>query len=131
MVARDYMNLNARMEFHFAMIDTVCGRNPKENYIRFRFKGGATRMVQRERRAGFIAEVLQFYDFFTDARGDLVNGTITEMPQIDVEERLVMLGRLLGFTRLMDAVMHNDKSPKIMARAFIDGNYSLEGVSLE
>lgn len=67
----------------------------------------------------------------TDARGDLVNGIITEMAQSDVEERLIMLGRLLGFTRLMDAVMHNDNSPKIMAQAFIDGKYSLEGVNLE
>ncbi len=53
------------------------------------------------------------------------------MAQSDVEERLIMLGRLLGFTRLMDAVMHNDNSPKIMAQAFIDGKYSLEGVNLE
>ena len=127
LIARDYLNLNARLEFHFTMIDTVCGRNPKDNYIRFRFKGGGTTQVQRERRARFIAEVLEVHDFFTDRRGDLVTGTIMEMAQGSVEERLVMLGRLLGFSRLMDAMMHDDESPLLLARAFLDGNYSLEG----
>ncbi|MFA5902891.1 MAG: hypothetical protein WC836_03085 [Desulfobacula sp.] len=75
--------------------------------------------------------MLQFYNFFTDIRGDLVNGTITEITQNDVEERLIMLGRLLGCARLMDAVMHSDNSPNNMDQAFIDGNYSLEGIPLE
>jgi pyruvate,water dikinase len=131
LIAKDYLNLNARLEFHFTMIDTVCGRNPKENYIRFRFKGGGTTQVQRERRARFIAEVLEVHDFFTDRRGDLVTGTIMEMAQGSVEERLLMLGRLLGFSRLMDAMMHDDKSPRLLARAFLDGNYSLEGLHPE
>lgn len=131
LVARDYLNLNARLEFHFAMIDTVCGRNSKDNYIRFRFKGGGTTQVLRDRRAEFIAEVLEAHDFFTDRRGDLVTGTIMEMSQGAVEERLIMLGRLLGFSRLMDAMMHNDEAPRLLARAFLDGNYNLEGIDPE
>ena len=128
MIARDYLNLNARLEFHFTMIDTVCGRNPRDNYIRFRFKGGGTTQIQRERRARFIADVLETHDFFTDRKGDLVTGTIMEMPLKSVEEKLVMLGRLLGFSRLMDSMMHNDDSPAILTRAFLEGNYSLEGI---
>ncbi|MFA6013019.1 MAG: PEP/pyruvate-binding domain-containing protein [Desulfobacteraceae bacterium] len=127
LIARDYLNLNARLEFHFTMIDAVCGRNPKDNYIRFRFKGGGTTQIQRERRAVFIAQVLEHHDFFTDRRGDLVTGTIMEMVQSAVEERLVMLGRLLGFSRLMDSMMHNDESPGLLAKAFFEGNYTLEG----
>ena len=129
LIAKDYLNLNARLEFHFTMIDTVCGWNPKDDYIRFRFKGGGTSQVQRERRAKFIAEVLEVQDFFTDRRGDLVTGTIMEMLQSSVEERLVMLGRLLGFSRLMDAMMHDDESPQLLARAFLDENYTLEGIN--
>uniref|UniRef100_UPI004049FA94 hypothetical protein n=1 Tax=Dissulfurimicrobium sp. TaxID=2022436 RepID=UPI004049FA94 len=38
-ISRDYMNLNARMDFYFVMIDTVCGLNPMANYLRFRLRG--------------------------------------------------------------------------------------------
>jgi hypothetical protein len=31
----------------------------------------------------------------------------------------------------MDAMMHDDKSPQLLARAFLDGNYSLEGLHPE
>jgi pyruvate,water dikinase len=127
LIARDYLNLNARLEFHFTMVDAVSGRNPRDNYIRFRFKGGGTHRIQRERRAEFVAMVLEHHDFFTDHQGDLVTGTLMEMEQAAIEEQLVMLGRLLGFSRLMDSMMHDDESPGRLARAFFDGNYSLEG----
>nr|CBX29061.1 hypothetical protein N47_J00420 [uncultured Desulfobacterium sp.] len=130
-IAKDYLNLNARIDFHFTLVDTVCGRNSRDNYIRFRFKGGGTAMVQRERRTMLIAEILKAYDFFTDCKGDLVTGTIAEMSQSATEERLVMLGRLLGFCRLMDAMMYNDETPIIIAQAFLDGNYSLEGLPVQ
>lgn len=130
-IAKDYLNLNARIDFHFTLIDTVCGRNSRDNYIRFRFKGGGTVLVQRERRTRLIAEILKAYDFFTDCKGDLVTGTIAEMSQGSTEERLVMLGKLLGFCRLMDAMMYNDETPKLMAQAFLDGDYSLERFQLQ
>ena len=37
----------------------------------------------------------------------------------------------IEWAMIEDRVMHNDNSPKIMAQAFIDGKYSLEGVDLE
>lgn len=40
LAARDYLNLNAHVEFHLAMLDAICGRDTHANYIRFRFKGG-------------------------------------------------------------------------------------------
>ncbi len=61
LLSRDYLNLNARVDFHFAMVDSVCGPNLSENYIRFRFKGGGTSAVQRNRRAEFISMILQAY----------------------------------------------------------------------
>ncbi|MBU1053226.1 MAG: pyruvate, phosphate dikinase [Proteobacteria bacterium] len=130
-IAKDYLNLNARIDFHFSLIDTVCGRNSKDNYIRFRFKGGGTALIQRERRTKLIEKILNTYDFFTDCTGDLVTGTIAEMSLSSTEERLVMLGRLLGFCRLMDAMMYNDEAPMTLAKAFLDGNYSLEGLPLK
>jgi pyruvate,water dikinase len=126
LISRDYLNLNARVDYHFAMLDSVCGMSARENYIRFRFKGGGTTQVQRERRAQFIAEVLRAYDFFTDQRGDLVTGTILEMEKGEIEARLVMLGRLMGFSRLLDASMQDDSMPAKIAQAFRSGDYGLK-----
>ena len=105
LIARDYLNLNARVGCHFTMVDAVCGMTPRENYIRFRFKGGGTTALRREQCAVFITEVLAANNFFVDRREDLVTASILETGQPETEDRLVMLGRLLGFSRLLDATM--------------------------
>ena len=125
LITRDYLNLNARVDYHFAMVDAVCGMNPRENHIRFRFKGGGTTAVQRERRAQFISEVLQANDFFVDQRGDLVTATILETQQSETEDRLVMLGRLLGFSRQLDATMRDDTVQARWRGRFMDGDCAL------
>jgi pyruvate,water dikinase len=131
LITRDYLNLNARVDYHFAMVDAVCGMNPRENHIRFRFKGGGTMAVQRERRALFISEVLEANDFFVDQRGDLVTATILETQQSETEDRLVMLGRLLGFSRLLDATMRDETVHRKVARAFMDGDWALNSLDQE
>jgi pyruvate,water dikinase len=131
LITRDYLNLNARVDYHFAMVDAVCGMNPRENYIRFRFKGGGTIAVQRERRARFIADVLVANHFFVDQRSDLVTASILETGQSETEERLVMLGRLFGFSRLLDATMRDDTMRRKVADAFLDGDYALDSLKEE
>ena len=131
LISRDYLNLNARVDFHFAMIDSVCSPNIAENYIRFRFKGGGTSALQRNRRAEFISMILQANGFFTDTRGDLVTGFTSEQPMETIHQGLVMLGRLLGFSRLMDAAMTSDEAPGQVAQAFLDENWSLEGLHFQ
>lgn len=128
MISRDYLNLNARMDFHFVMIDTVCGANPSGNYIKFRFKGGGTNLTQRRRRASFIAELLEQNDFFVDWKDDLINGEITGIEQAAIQEKLVFLGRLLGFTRLLDMAMTSDSSAEKVAKAFMAGDYALSSL---
>jgi pyruvate,water dikinase len=131
LITRDYLNLNARVEYHFAMVDAICGLNPRENYIRFRFKGGGTTAIQRERRAQFVSEVFAANSFFTDRRGDLITASLLEAEQEEIKEKLVMVGRLLGFSRLLDATMRDDSMPGKVAQAFIDGDYGLERLNGE
>lgn len=126
LIAQDYLNLNARVDFHFAMIDSVCGPAATENYIRFRFKGGGTALVQRERRAMFIEIILKRHGFFTDRRGDLLTASATELGTEQARENLLMLGRLLGFSRLMDAAMTEEDAPQRVAEAFLRGDWSSE-----
>jgi pyruvate,water dikinase len=123
-VTRDYLNLNARMDFHFVMIDSVCGIDSRSNYVRFRFKGGGTSAQQRRRRVECIVAILETSGFACDARDDLVTAELKGAPQKIMEEKLGVLGRLLGFTRLLDAAMRSDEAPKLAAGAFLTGDYA-------
>jgi pyruvate,water dikinase len=131
LITRDYLNLTVRVDCHFAMVDAVCGTNPRENYIRLRFKGVGTNAAQRNRLALFITEVLEANDFFVDRRGDLVAAFISETRQSETEDRLVMLGRLFGFSRLLDATMRDDTVYQRAARAFLDGDFALNSLDHE
>jgi pyruvate,water dikinase len=128
LVSRDYLNLNARMDFHFVMVDTLCGIDPRSNCIRFRFKGGGTTLAQRRRRIRCIAEILEANGFFCNVQDDLITATLQGGAASMLEEKLVTVGRLLGFTRLLDAAMVDDDAASATARAFLAGNYSLAGL---
>jgi len=121
LAARDYLNLNARVEFHFAMLDSVCGRDSHANYIRFRFKGGGAGVERSRRRAEFLRRVLESNDFYTSVVGDLVTASLTGATKDVVQDRLVMLGKLLGFSRFLDGVMVGEDTPGILADAFLHG----------
>ncbi|MDA8139543.1 MAG: PEP-utilizing enzyme [Desulfobacteraceae bacterium] len=123
LAAKDYLNLNARVEYHFAMLDAVCGAQSPTNYIRFRFKGGGTSDQRCLRRARFLCEVLEAHGFYSSMVGDLVTASLAGAPHERVAEALVMLGRLLGFSRLLDALMEDDETPRRLARAFLEGRY--------
>jgi pyruvate,water dikinase len=43
LVADEYMNLNSRLAYHYSLVDACLSDTPGENYISFRFEGGAPR----------------------------------------------------------------------------------------
>ncbi|UJX43195.1 pyruvate, phosphate dikinase [Desulfovibrio sp. JY] len=118
LAARDYVNVNARVEFHFAMIDAVCGPRTRGNYVRLRVKGGGAATPLRERRATCLADILAAAGFYVDRRGDLVTASLTDVSGDDAAKGLVLLGRLLSFMRLLDAAMTDDDAPARAADAF-------------
>jgi pyruvate,water dikinase len=123
LAARDYLNLNARVEFHFAMLDAVCGGDAQANYIRFRFKGGGAGPERGHRRAMFLRHVLEGNGFVTTVVGDLITASLTGASRDVVRERLTMLGRLLGYSRFLDGTMKNDNTPLLLAEHFLQGHY--------
>jgi len=129
MVSRDYCNMNARMDFHFIMIDAVASPEPRSNHIKFRFKGGGTSLARRRRRALCIGEIFEQYGFSVDVKEDLVNASLQGAAREAIEEKLVMVGRILGFTRLLDAAMGDDAMIPAVARAFMEGDYALSGLT--
>ncbi len=124
LAARDYLNLNARVEFHFAMLDAICGRDTHANYIRFRFKGGGAGRERGHRRALFLQHVLEKNGFYTKVIEDLITATLAGASKEIVHERLIMIGRLLGFSRFLDGIMGDDATAIRLAEQFLAGNFS-------
>ena len=113
------------------MVESVCGPSLHENSIIFCFKGGAADVQRRERRARFIAEVLEHHGFEVDRRQDLVNAWVKKLPQNQIEELLAMLGRLMGSARQLDVTMSTETRVAACVEAFLKGDYGLQALAEE
>jgi pyruvate,water dikinase len=56
--------------------------------------------------------------------GDLITATLKGASKEIVHERLIMIGRLLGYSRFLDGIMSEDSTPIHLAEEFLAGNYS-------
>lgn len=126
-ISRNYLNYSSRLGYHFATIDAYVSEVRNDNYITFRFKGGAADEVRRGRRVRFLGLVLEKLDFDVEVTGDLVVGRLWKYPQPLMEEKLDLLGRLMGCARQRDMLMADDALIQWYAEAFLAGNYKFEG----
>lgn len=124
-LSRNYANFSSRLGYHFSIVDAYLGRDENDNYISFRFKGGAARVEKRIRRAQFLNEVLRRRDFWVDQKADLVNARIKRLPIEEMEEKLRMLGRLMGCSRQLDVTMYNQGMVEHYVELFLRGDYSM------
>jgi pyruvate,water dikinase len=122
----EYVNFNSRLGYHFAVVDAYCGPHVNDNYVGFSFKGGAADIGRRSRRAGLIALILQRLGFQTTLKGDLVRGVIKKYECPILNDKLEMLGRLMGAVRLLDMVLCDDGQIDWYADEFMKGNYTFE-----
>jgi len=118
-ISDSYLNLGLRFGYHFNMVDCVASEKRSANYIYFRFVGGITEMARRKRRAAFLSNILRHYDFSVDIRGDLVIGRITKISLPMMEERLRMIGRLVGFSRQLDIYLKSEETISYYTREFM------------
>ncbi|GAB4334202.1 MAG: PEP/pyruvate-binding domain-containing protein [Candidatus Abyssubacteria bacterium] len=126
LLSRDYMNLNSRLAYHFAMVDTLCSQDAAANYVNFRFKGGGTSLERRVLRVRFIGRILESLGFYVNMKQDLLNGALKGLPLPEMEEKLDMIGRLLGCSRLLDMAMEDEATMEWFVDAFLHGNYGFE-----
>lgn len=124
--ARDWVHLSSRLAYHFAIVDSVCGKLVNENYARLLFYGGAAEACRRERRASFLAKVLHHHGFTVSLAGDRVDAILAKRPAEVTEEALVMLGRLMVAARHLDMVMESAATADSFARAFVSGDYGFQ-----
>jgi pyruvate, water dikinase len=127
-LANDYLNLNLRFGYHFVILDTICGDKTDENYILFRFSGGGGDSHGKSLRAGFIGGVLERIGFMVDIKGDLIDGQLKEGDRKTIAEKLDMVGRLLGATRLMDMYLKDASLIEGFVDDFMSGRYHFSSI---
>jgi pyruvate,water dikinase len=124
-ISRDYVNLNLRAGYHYNMLDCYCSEKARDNHVYFRFTGGATDIIKRSRRIELIARVLREYGFNMKMQGDLLIARLSNISREEMEIILDQTGRLMAFTRQLDAVLHDDNKIEQYATNFLKGKYEL------
>ncbi len=127
-LSSDYLNLNLRFGYHFVILDTICGDKADENYILFRFSGGGGDSHGKSLRAGFIGGALERLGFMVDIKGDLIDGQLKEGDRKTIAEKLDMVGRLLGATRLMDMYLKDASLVEDFVDDFMSGRYHFSSI---
>jgi pyruvate,water dikinase len=123
MVAPEYVNLNARLAYHFAMVDAFVSPVAENNFVNFRFRGGGAGEDRRNLRARFLAEALQRSGFDVDRRSDLVTAWMRRFPRAASEEGLAALGALMGCARQLDMLMDDEASVRRFVEHFVRREY--------
>ena len=119
----DYMNLNLRFGYHFVIVDVLCCAAAQDNYVLFRFSGGGADFDQRTLRAEFLSRVLQKLDFEVKKTSDLVDARLSGTNPETTLQKLDLLGRLLGATRLMDMYLKESTQVAGFVEDFMKGRY--------
>ena len=122
-VGADSVNLNTRMAYHFAMVDSVVGEAPESNDVSLRFWGGGAGRAQRGLRAQFLAETLSRSGFSVERRGDLVTARLRRRPAPVSEAGLEVLGRLMGCARQLDMLIRSEAAVADFVEHFLNGRY--------
>lgn len=114
----DYLHAMVRFGYHFAVVDALCSEHDEANYVAFRFKGGGADFERRLLRLSFIAEVLERAGFASDSRGDLLDARYSRQSIRNCLRRLLLVGIVLGQTRLLDMAMTDAAQVERMAGEF-------------
>ncbi len=128
-ISGEYLNFNSRLGYHFAVVDAYCGPQVNDNYITFSFKGGAADIGRRSRRANLIAGILKRLGLKTEIKGDMVRGEIKKYECELLQEKLDIIGRLLGAVRLLDMVLSDDGQIDWYVDEFFRENYTFQRTS--
>ena len=125
MVAPEYLNLNARLAYHYSMIDSVVGEHLENNFVNFRFRGGGTQAFRRDLRGRFLTEVLVRNGFTVDNRGDLVTAWLRGVNRSDCERGLELLGKLMGCARQLDMLLDSKERTYYFVDKFMEEDYEV------
>lgn len=125
-ITDNYLNFNSRLGYHFGMVDAFISEERNDNYISFQFKGGAAAVERRERRARLLKQILDDLGFKAQVKGDLVQGRLVKLSQLETEETLELAGLLIAFCRQLDLALSSENVLERCLQAFKKADYSLK-----
>ncbi len=105
MIARNYCSLMSRFGFHFSTVESYVSERVPENYIIFRFKGGAADDFRKVKRIHLISDILEEAGFTVTVTEDALRARFEDYPMDVMKNRLNIVGYLTMHTRQLDMVM--------------------------
>ena len=104
-VGAEYCNVNMRFGFHFTVLDCLCGGESRANYCQLRLAGGGGDYHGRSLRILLLQSILARLGFEVSVKADLLDARISMLPGEEMAALLIVVGRLLGMTKLLDMTL--------------------------